>query len=252
MRRKATILDVLRDAQDGGTESQPGGSRASAVPKAGPDKPRRAKRRGAKESRKAAEWLRQPTHLTHLGALCCAVAVVAGIWVAFQLGVTKGHNRALASQNSHRKQVAGAVAPGRMRGESSSAGAARTAGEEKGFDRPEPPGREPAEGSRASEGPQPLGFRIVTYADTAKNREMAALMRQHLAMHLKGTGAEDQWMLHGGKLIVAVGFPANRRGDTRWQDRLFDRIRRLPPPDPSLIRFDFSRLEKHVIVGRLR
>jgi hypothetical protein len=238
MRRKATILDVLREAQGQGRrppdpdrEDAPDEEIGATEPvPSEPEEPRA----GIRES--VAEWMTTPVQVRRFAVVTAAAVILVALWAAFEIGASRGSGVEAAPRR--KEPVARKTSPERMAGPSTPVvGGAKDPGK-----------TTPA----VATSDELRGFRIVTYQTSAKNEDRARAMRRHLDHHLAETGARSAWALEGRKkLVVAVAFPAERFEDKEWQDRLFTRIRSLPAPSWSQD-FKFAALERSIIQGRLK
>ncbi len=266
MRRRSTILDVLREAQlasqqaamEQASDQQqaPQGedlpaegeaTQADGTPARGEPSWDAASARAMRSSPRLGEsrpsWLMAPAAVPRIVLLGAAVAVLLAFWGMYALGARS--RPALQSPSS----VSSANLPERKR--------------------PARMREQPASGARSDfatndtrtelrrDAPRVekrLGFRIVTYNKTARSRQLALAMRAYLRQHVVGSGVTVEWFdavrIH--KYIVAVMFPREFENDKQYRARLLTKLRAIPAPDPRDLKFDFAKLEGQVMTGKVR
>ena len=215
MRRKTTILDVLRAGE---VQASPARRKQGEGDKGGNDQRRGGGRRGRRSAglSQFETYMRSPSAVPRfvwaLLLLVGAAALTGSYFWGHQRGVKAGER--IAGTSGQRE-----TRPGRMNRNGPN-GMVRTA----------------ASSKAVAEGVQ--GFRIETYGVNERNRPLRDALLAYLREQLAGEEARvvnlsskknKQW-------IVAVLFTGARRADPGYQAELWQRLRGLPAPDPRKVK----------------
>ncbi len=254
MARKASILDVLREAQQAqadvaateGAPTESGRAGFDAVDVAEQAEQGEPALSTVSPGTEGVEvrvdgvgwrsWLTHPMRLQRGGVLAGCLLLLALVWVSFELGTVKGRNMVERLAMSAEEEPTDK--PGRMRSED----------------------RSPGQGgalisSAAGElGPR-HGYRIATFAADDARKPAVLALKRYLNQHLATTGVSVTWLndVDSGRWLVAAVFPVDKVGDKAWQAKLVRKIHAIPPmKEPGLEQLDFAVLQLESFRGVIK
>lgn len=208
---------------------------------------------GRRSSLRFAEWLQSRIEVprgyvivwTSLAAACLALVFWLGRWSVDGLGFTRS-TADLTDKTS--------IARGQGEAEPRSTPSKMSPEYDIGRDGVTPVANEkaPQTAPRATSGATTGAFQLISYAPVEANRTLLLGLKAHLEAHgidatalerISGDGKSKMW-------ILAAMLPASAVGDAAATASFLATLRRLPSPDPKVVRFDFSELEANPIARR--